>query len=65
MARGDEPMPALTRQGAIMGTLPYMSPQQWGIGEVDHRTDLWAVGVMMFEMLTGRHPLARSPAGSS
>ena len=36
----------------------YMSPEQWGIGvPVDHRTDIWAVGIMLFEMLSGRHPL--------
>ncbi|MCG8419774.1 MAG: protein kinase [Proteobacteria bacterium] len=47
-----------TRQGAIMGTLPYMSPEQWGAGAVDHRTDLWAVGIILFQMVAGRHPLA-------
>src|SRR5690606_35839109 len=51
--------PALTQQGPIHGTSPELSPDQWGSGEpTDHRTDLWAVGVMMSEMLTGRHPLA-------
>lgn len=47
----------LTRRGAIMGTLPYMSPEQWGIDTVDHRTDLWAVGILLFRMVTGKHPL--------
>ena len=41
----------LTREGAMVGTLPYMSPEQMGIGEVDHRSDIWALGIMMFEML--------------
>jgi hypothetical protein len=51
--------PGLTQRGTILGTIPYMSPEQWGSGELtDHRTDLWAVGVMLFEMVTGRHPLA-------
>jgi serine/threonine protein kinase len=50
--------PGLTQRGAIMGTIPYMSPEQWGSGETDHRTDIWAVGIMLFEMVTGRHPLA-------
>ena len=50
--------PGLTQRGAIMGTIPYMAPEQWGSGEMDHRTDLWAVGIMLFEMVTGRHPLA-------
>jgi serine/threonine protein kinase len=48
----------LTRRGAILGTLAYMSPEQWGVGEIDHRTDIWAVGIMLFSMLAGKHPLA-------
>ncbi|MCY1002861.1 protein kinase [Myxococcus sp. MISCRS1] len=48
----------LTRQGALLGTLAYMSPEQWGNGVgVDHRTDIWAVGIMLFRMLSGRHPM--------
>ncbi len=46
-----------TQSGTIIGTLRYMSPEQWGVGEVDHRSDLWAVGIMLFEMVTGHHPL--------
>jgi serine/threonine protein kinase len=53
-ARSD---PMLTGASALVGTLPYMAPEQWGADEVDHRTDLWAVGVVLFEMLAGRHPL--------
>ncbi len=49
----------LTRAGTIMGTLKYMSPEQWGIGiEIDHLTDIWAVGILLFRMICGRHPLA-------
>ncbi len=48
----------LTRGGALLGTLSYMSPEQWGNGvPVDHRTDIWAVGIILFRMLAGRHPL--------
>ena len=54
-AVGDEPR---TRRGALVGTLPYMSPEQWGVAPVDHRTDIWAVGIMLFELLAGKHPLA-------
>jgi serine/threonine protein kinase len=46
----------VTRVGAVIGTMGYMSPEQWGIAPVDHRTDIWAVGIMMFQMLAGRHP---------
>jgi len=51
----------LTRHGTLMGTLPYMSPEQWGApgtGGVDHQTDIWAVGIILFEMVSGQHPLA-------
>lgn len=44
-------------RSAISGTMPYMSPEQW-LGEgVDARTDIWAVGVILFELLAGVHPL--------
>ena len=48
----------ITPQGALLGTLQYMSPEQWGVDEIDERTDLWAVGIMLYEMLAGQHPLA-------
>ncbi|MEM9491978.1 MAG: serine/threonine-protein kinase, partial [Myxococcota bacterium] len=46
-----------THHGALMGTLPYMSPEQWGAGDVDERSDLWAVGILLWELTCGRHPL--------
>jgi hypothetical protein len=49
----------LTRRGALVGTMPYMSPEQWGVDTVDHRTDLWAAGILLYRMVVGRHPLAR------
>ncbi len=47
----------LTRAGGLIGTMPYMSPEQLSGVDVDQRTDLWAAGIVMHEMLTGHHPL--------
>jgi len=46
----------ITRSGKRLGTPAYMSPEQIQAQDVDHRTDLWSLGVMLFEMLTGRLP---------
>ncbi|MFN8527831.1 MAG: tetratricopeptide repeat protein [Anaerolineae bacterium] len=45
----------LTRVGAIIGTAPYMSPEQAKSANVDLRSDIYAFGCLLYEMLTGRH----------
>ena len=52
--------PAVTNAGDLLGTPEYMAPEQWNGGEVDPRTDIYAFGVMAFEMLTARLPFRGS-----
>jgi len=52
----------LTRTGMILGSLPYMSPEQLTGEADDARTDIYALGVMLFEMATGRRPFLKERA---
>jgi eukaryotic-like serine/threonine-protein kinase len=55
----------LTDPGMVVGTAGYMAPEQVRGGEVDHRTDIFAFGAMLYEMLSGRHAFQRDTAAET
>lgn len=53
-----------TKAGVVMGTAPYMSPEQVQGHELDHRSDLFSLGVVFYQMLTGERPFSGDNAAA-
>jgi tetratricopeptide (TPR) repeat protein len=56
---------APTSSSGLLGTFAYMSPEQVTTGEADARSDLYAIGVLVFELLTGKYPFPVEPPAAA
>ena len=60
LADSGVPTEVKTREGVVMGTVPYMSPEQLSGRTVDYRSDIFSLGILLYEMAAGRRPFEGS-----
>jgi non-specific serine/threonine protein kinase len=58
------PTEALTQEGLVIGTIPYMSPEQLEGKPIDHRSDIFSAGILLHEMVTGERPFKGESSAS-
>ena len=56
--------PHLTQTGFVIGTVEYLAPEQINSGKADERSDIWALGILLYEMLTGSVPFTAKTFGT-
>lgn len=56
--------PHITQDGTVLGTLSYLSPEAFNGSDVDERSDIWAFGVLLYEMLAGQRPFKHDDIGA-
>jgi eukaryotic-like serine/threonine-protein kinase len=61
---GAGPDPAFAEAGRVLGTLPFMPPEQACGGALDERADVYALGALLYNVLAGEHPYAGEPTAS-